>query len=84
MRDVEQSDQAVVAAIRSHLAWYPDARDTPRGVQEWWLPEPVRGCSLEDITHTLWRMVDDGELVATSLVNDTTLFARNPSASGSE
>lgn len=63
-----------------HLERFPDARDTPRGVQEWWLPAPLSDCPLPEITRTLWRMVADGQLVATRLVNGTYLFARNSDA----
>ncbi|MDO6416109.1 hypothetical protein Q4F19_17115 [Sphingomonas sp. BIUV-7] len=80
MREVEPANQAVVEAIRSHLRRFPDASDTPRGVQEWWLPAPLSGCPLPEITQTLWRMVADGQLVATRLVNGTFVFALNPSA----
>jgi len=57
---------------------HPDARDTARGIQEWWLSAQHRDRSLHDVERTLWAMVEDGRLVASVLGNRTVLFARNP------
>ena len=45
MGDRDRID-AIAAAILEHLRRFPDARDTARGVHDWWLAPDLRGASL--------------------------------------
>lgn len=78
VRQLEPRDQRLAAAIQDYLERYPDASDTARGIQEWWLPAEHRDRPLREIERILWTMVDDGRLVAAALDNGTVLFARSP------
>ena len=81
MRELDPRDQSIAAAIQGHLDRHPDASDTARGIQDWWLPAQHRGRSVGDIERILWAMVDDGRLLATTLdIGAVVLFARNPRA----
>ena len=80
VRELDPRDQSLAAAIQRHLERYPDASDTARGIQEWWIPAQHHGRSLRDIERTLWGMVEDGRLLASTLENGTVLFAGNRAA----
>jgi hypothetical protein len=78
VRELDPRDQSLAAAVQSYLERCPDASDTARGIQEWWLPGQHRDRSLRDIERILWAMVEDGRLLASALENGAVLFARNP------
>jgi hypothetical protein len=80
VREPDPRDQSLAAAIQRHLERSPEASDTVRGIQEWWLPAQHRDRSLHDIEHILWTMVEDGRLVASIAGDGTVLFARGPKA----
>lgn len=69
---------AIAAAIRDYLERFPNARDTARGIQEWWLPPSLRDRPFVEVQRALWRLVGRGQVVALSLSNTTTLFAKAP------
>lgn len=69
---------AIAIAIQDYLDRYPDARDSARGVRDWWLPPSLQGAALAEVEQALWRLVDDGRMVAIPLANGTLLFARAP------
>lgn len=78
VRELDPRDQGLAVAIQRHLERSPEASDTARGIQEWWLPAHHRGRSLHDIERILWAMVADGRLLASTVGDGTVLFARGP------
>lgn len=80
VRELDPRDQSLAVAIQRHLERSPEASDTVRGIQEWWLPARHRDRSLHDIERILWAMVADGRLLATIVGDGTVLFARGPGA----
>ena len=84
MSEPDQSSEAIAAAVRDYLQRHPDARDTVRGIQEWWLPPQLRQLPRETLEIVLWRLVDRGELQAARLGNGTILFAAKPRGRASD
>lgn len=80
VRELDPRDQSLAAAIQRHLERSPEASDTVRGIQEWWLPAQHRDRSLHDIEQILWAMVADGRLLVSTVGDGTVLFARGPRA----
>jgi hypothetical protein len=78
VRELDPRDQSLAAAIQRHLERSPEASDTARGIQEWWLPAQHRHRSLHDIERILWAMVADGRLLVSAVGDGTVLFARGP------
>jgi hypothetical protein len=77
----DDNSEAVATDIRNYLDRFPEARDTARGIQEWWLPPCRREIPLAALERLLWRLVDEGHLAASKLPNGTILFAGKPRAS---
>jgi hypothetical protein len=73
---------AIAASILEHLRRFPDARDTARGVHDWWLAPDLRGASIATVERVLWRLVAAKRLVAVVMPDATTLFARMPDPPG--
>ena len=80
VRELDPRDQSLAAAIQRHLERSPEASDTVRGIQEWWLPPRHRARSPHDIEQILWTMVADGRLLASIAGDGTVLFARGAEA----
>lgn len=78
MSEPDQSSEAIAAAVRDYLQRHPEARDTARGIQEWWLPPQLRQLPRETLEIVLWQLVDRGELQVARLSNGTILFAAKP------
>jgi hypothetical protein len=73
---------AIAASILEHLRRFPDARDTARGVHDWWLAPGLRDASLAAVERALQRLVVAGQLVAVVMPDGSTLFARPPGGPG--
>jgi hypothetical protein len=71
---------AIAAAVRNYLEMFPNARDTTRGIQEWWLPPALRDRPFAEVEQALWRLVGEGHVVASPLSNGAALFAKAPQA----
>ncbi|MGH6899861.1 MAG: hypothetical protein ACREJ5_25465 [Geminicoccaceae bacterium] len=81
MGDQDRID-AIATSILEHLRRFPDARDTARGVHDWWLAPELRGASLAAVERALRRLVAAGRLVAVVMPDGSTLFARPPDGPG--
>jgi hypothetical protein len=73
---------AIAASILEHLRRFPDARDTARGVHDWWLAPDLRGASLAAVERALWRLVAAKRVVAVVMPDGSTLFAKPPDGPG--
>jgi hypothetical protein len=73
---------AIATSILEHLRRFPDARDTARGVHDWWLAPHLRGASPATVERALWRLVAAKRLVAVVMPDASTLFAKAPDAPG--
>jgi hypothetical protein len=69
---------AIAAAILEHLRQFPNARDTARGVRDWWLGHELDGASLAEVESALWRLVAAERVVAVFMPDGGTLFAKAP------
>lgn len=69
---------AIAAAILEHLRRFPNARDTVRGVHDWWLGPELDGATLAEVESALWRLVAAERLVAVFMPDGGTLFAKAP------
>jgi hypothetical protein len=76
---LEDPVEAIAQAIRDYLRRFPNARDTSRGVQEWWLPPSLRDRPFAELESALRRLVANGDVAASVLSNGTTLFSAGPS-----
>ena len=81
MGDRDRID-AIAASILEHLRRFPGARDTARGVHDWWLAAELRGASLAAVECALRRLVAAGRLVAVVMPDGSTLFAKPPDGPG--
>ena len=77
MGDRDRID-AIAAAILEHLRRFPNARDTARGVRDWWLGPELDDASLAEVEAALWRLVAAGRVVAVFMPDGGTLFAKAP------
>ena len=73
---------AIAASILEHLQRFPDARDTARGVHDWWLAPDLRGASLAAVERALGRLVAARRLAAVVMPDGSTLFAKPPDRAG--
>lgn len=73
---------AIAASILEHLRRFPDARDTARGVHDWWLAPGLRDASLAAVERALRCLVATGQLVALVMPDGSTLFAKPPDGPG--
>lgn len=71
-------------AVREYLRLHPRAADTPVGIRQWWLPESLRGTSIELIRLALADMVASGELRCDVLSDGSRLYALARSPAGRE
>ena len=71
---------AIAAAILEHLRRFPNARDTARGVRDWWLGPELDDASLAEVEDALSRLVAAGRVVAVSMPDGGVLFAKAPGA----
>ena len=80
MRPVGDRDRidAIADAILEHLRRFPNARDTARGVRDWWLGPELDDATLAEVEFALQRLVDAGRVVAVPTPDGGTLFARAP------
>jgi hypothetical protein len=81
MSDRDRID-AIAAAILEHLRRFPDARDTARGVRDWWLAPDLRNTSLAAVERALRRLVAARRVVAVVMPDGGTLFAKPPGGAG--
>ena len=79
---VRDRSDAIAASILEHLRRFPDARDTARGICDWWLAPHLRGASLAAVERALCHLVTAKRLVAVVMPDGSTLFAKSPDASG--
>ena len=56
--------ERIAQAVTAHLERHPNARDTARGVRDWWLPSELRGVPVDKVERVLRRLVADGRLWA--------------------
>jgi hypothetical protein len=73
---------AIAASILEHLRRFPDARDTARGVHDWWLAPCLRDASLAAVERALRRLVAARRVVAVVMPDGSTLFANPPERPG--
>jgi hypothetical protein len=73
---------AIAASILEHLRRFPAARDTARGICDWWLAPHLRGASLSAVERALRRLVTAKRLVAVVMPDGSTLFAKSPDGPG--
>lgn len=80
VRSVGDRDRidAIAVAILEHLRRFPDARDTARGVRDWWLGPELNDASLAEVELALQRLVDGGRAMALPTPDGGTLFAKPP------
>lgn len=80
MRPVGDRDRidAIADAILEHLRRFPNARDTARGVRDWWLGPELDDATLAEVEFALQRLVDAGRVVAVPTPDGGTLFAKAP------
>jgi hypothetical protein len=71
---------AIAAAILDYLRRFPNARDTVRGVREWWLPRALRDRPLAEVEQALARLVHGGQVVVRTVANGVSLYAKAPAA----
>ena len=71
---------AIAAAILDYLRRFPNARDTVRGVREWWLPRALRDRPLAEVERALARLVETRQVVVRTLANGVSLYAKAPPA----
>lgn len=81
MGDRDRID-AVAAAILEHLRGFPNARDTARGVRDWWLAPELDDASLAEVEQALRRLVAAGRVVAVRTPDGGSLFAKAPEGAG--
>ena len=72
----ETSDVRVRAAILDYLVHNGNAADTLEGIVSWWLPVGQRNVDRARVESILGRLVADGAVKATSLVDGTVLYSR--------
>ena len=63
-------------AIRRYLRDRPDAADTVVGIQQWWLPESLRGVSTEQLRGALVELMASHEVRCTTLPDGSELYSR--------
>ena len=73
---------AIADAILEHLRRFPNARDSARGVRDWWLGPELGHTPLAEVELALERLVAAGRVVAVPTPDGGTLFARAPHAPG--
>lgn len=80
MRPVGDRDRidAIADAILEHLRRFPNARDTARGVRDWWLGPELEDATLAEVELALRRLVDAGGVAAVPTPDGGTLFAKAP------
>lgn len=71
-------------AVRGYLRSHPHAADTPLGIRQWWLPDPLRSTPIELIRLALAKMEASGELRCEALSDGSRLYALARSPSGTE
>jgi hypothetical protein len=74
--DTSPSDGDVRHALRTYLWEHPDAADTPLGIAQWWLPEPLQEIPMEQLRVVLADLVASREVRCTVLSDGTELFSR--------
>jgi hypothetical protein len=67
-------------ALRRYLHERPDAADTLIGIAQWWLPETMRGISMDRLRSVLTDLIVANEVRCTILPDGTELFSRAESA----
>ena len=77
MDDRDRID-AIATAILEHLRRFPNARDTARGVRDWWVGPELDDASLTEVEWALQRLVAAGHVVAVPTPDGGTLFAKAP------
>ena len=75
-------------AIRRYLGERPDAADTLTGIAQWWLPEAMRGVSIDMLRLALAGLIASQEVRCMLLPDGSELYARAggqvPADDGSE
>lgn len=69
---------AIAAAILEHMRRFPNARDSARGVRDWWLGPKLDDASLAEVEGALSRLVAAGCVVAVLMPDGGVLFAKAP------
>lgn len=72
----ETSDVRVRAAILDYLVHNGSAADTLEGIVNWWLPPSQRSIDRARIESILDRLVADGAVRATNLIDGTMVYSR--------
>jgi hypothetical protein len=72
----ETSDARVRAAVLDYLVHNGNAADTLEGIVNWWLPVEQRGIDRSRIELILDRLVADGAVKMTKLIDGTVLYSR--------
>jgi hypothetical protein len=74
--DAAHSVHDVREALRRYLRARPDAGDTLVGIAQWWLPERMRGISMEQLRLALADLIASNEVRCTILPDGTELYSR--------
>jgi hypothetical protein len=74
--DVTPSVHDVREALRRYLRERPNAADTLTGIAQWWLPESIRGISIERLQAAIADLIAANEVRCTILPDGTQLYAR--------
>jgi hypothetical protein len=56
-------DESLVRLILQYLVEHPDAKDTPEGIQKWWLPEGASHRSRDEVQSALNLLSSQGWLM---------------------
>ena len=64
MARLSQKQMTILKDILSYLHDHPDAKDTPEGIRQWWMPPSIRAPGAEDVSVVLAVLVSAGWLVA--------------------
>ena len=78
--DAARSMRDMRDALRRYLHERPDAADTLVGIAQWWLPESMRGISMDRLRLVLGDLIAANEVRCTILPDGTELFSRAESA----
>lgn len=70
------TDTALI--ILSYLARHPEARDTSRGIADWWLLEGKAEISVEEVEDTLSKLATDGYLLTRQSAHSSLRYGINP------
>ena len=76
MNTSEAGVARVRAAILEYLEHNSSAADTLDGIVDWWLPIEQRGMDRDKIDLALERLVADGLVKTTCLIDGTVLYSR--------